>query len=250
MAGRRSRETTKAGAGTGDWHTIRFALLVALVCGVVVTMTTVLLRPRQEAYAAIERTRDIVRVAGYVVSTADRDVVGRYLDLEVALFDMQTGEEVTSEDAHAYDPWTEPQGRPRYLPVYIVRREQQLQRVIVPVSGSGMWSTIRALVALEPDLNTIAEVRVHAHGETPGIGDRITATDWLATWKRRRIHDDTGAVCITVSGDRRVPDACRVDGITGATVSSTSLGAIVHAAFATPAAERALQTLSGRVEGR
>jgi Na+-transporting NADH:ubiquinone oxidoreductase subunit NqrC len=50
--------------------------------------------------------------------------------------------------------------------------------VAVEVSGGGLWSEIRVLVALTPDLTSIYRLRVIEQGETPGLGGRITEPEF------------------------------------------------------------------------
>ena len=67
----------------------------------------------------------------------------------------------------------------------------------------GYASQIRTIVSLDPEGNIIA-VRVLEHGETPGIGSRITEDDFLNQFENKDINE-------------------QFDTITGATISSTAV---------------------------
>ena len=57
--------------------------------------------------------------------------------------------------------------------VYLVNDEAgDLDKVILPIHGYGLWSTLYGFVALESDANTIAGLGFYEHGETPGLGGR------------------------------------------------------------------------------
>jgi Na+-transporting NADH:ubiquinone oxidoreductase subunit C len=89
-----------------------------------------------------------------------------------------------------------------------------------------MWSTIHGFIALGPDLATVAGVRFHEHGETPGIGDRIEDRAWLASWAGKRAYGDAGEVVLRIGGTRADP-AAHVDAITGATVTVGAVDRLV-----------------------
>jgi len=215
---------------------------VALVCSLMVSTAVELLRPRQLAYKAIDRTRIIVKAAGLVSAAellSDRETVSRFQELDVRVVDLTTGRFTDAVDALSYDHRTAAQDpelstpiepardlaglgrRARYALVYLLADGQSIRRIVVPVHGQGMWSTIYGYIALESDLTTIADVVFFEHGETAGIGDQIESPQWQASWRGKQIYDQTGkpaiAAATAVSG--RVAERHRVDAIAGATVT-------------------------------
>ena len=98
--------------------------------------------------------------------------------------------------------------------------------------GNGMWSTLYGYIALESDLNTIADAVFYEQNETPGLGDQITRPDWLAQWKGRQIYDAQGELRFAVSAGRVEPGSStaqyEVDALTGATVTADAVTALVH----------------------
>jgi Na+-transporting NADH:ubiquinone oxidoreductase subunit C len=211
-------------------RTMLVAVGVALFCSAMVTVAVHLLRPVQAAYASIERNRAIVEAAGLATAEATDDVVVRdYLSLDVEVIELATGAVVEGVDGYGFDHWADGgDARPARVPIYLRRESGALVRVVLPVDGRGMWSTIRAYLALAPDLDTVAAFVVYQHGETPGIGDRILNPAWLALWQNKRLRNPAGAIAIDVSDDPAVPPENRVDTITGATVTSKSVGRLVR----------------------
>ncbi|MBT8057964.1 MAG: FMN-binding protein, partial [Gammaproteobacteria bacterium] len=122
--------------------------------------------------------------------------------------------------------------RSRYAPVYIVWNEDEIERVVLPVSGNGMWSMLRGFIALEADFNTIAGMTFYEQNETPGVGDQITRPEWLAQWRGRQILDDRGERRFRVSEGRVEPESelarHEVDALTGATVTAEAVTGLVH----------------------
>jgi len=99
--------------------------------------------------------------------------------------------------------------------------------VVLPIYGTGYQSTIRAYLALKGDLNTIAALSIYEHGETPGLGSRITDPGWLALWSGKQAAGAAGVITITVVRGSAAT-ASEVDGITGATRSTTGVANLVQ----------------------
>ena len=230
-------------------RTLLIAMAVALGCSAMVSLAIQFLRPVQDAYAQLERNRAVLTAAGELPDNAsDRMIVSRYLDLDVRVVNMTSKvfvDHTPVGDARLYDHWALDEGSrlllqasaeatsdrptllPQYVPVYLVWEGQTLHRLVLPVHGKGMWSTIYAYLALNGDLSTVAGMHVYRHGETPGIGDRIEDPQWLSTWTGKRAYDDTGRSQFLVArGSSASP--YRVDLITGASVTSEALGNIVR----------------------
>jgi Na+-transporting NADH:ubiquinone oxidoreductase subunit C len=116
--------------------------------------------------------------------------------------------------------------------VYIVWNEDGLERVILPVRGAGMWSTLYGYIALESDLNTIAGMTFYEQNETPGLGDQITHGHWLEQWKGRRIYDEQGEARFRVSegvvAAGSATSGYEVDALTGATVTGNAVTGMMH----------------------
>ncbi|WP_146493394.1 FMN-binding protein, partial [Vibrio cyclitrophicus] len=53
--------------------------------------------------------------------------------------------------------------------VYLVKDQDEVQKVILPMHGKGLWSMMYAFVAVETDGNTVSAITYYEHGETPGL---------------------------------------------------------------------------------
>lgn len=213
-------------------RTLGFAAAVALVCSLLVTVTVEWLRPRQAALESLEYARVILEtaeLAGADAELSDREVVARFLELQARVVDFETDWYTSDVDPLTYDfrALAETEDRPRYMPVYLLESDAGLERIVLPLYGRGMWSTIQATIALAGDLRTIVNVVFYEHGETPGIGDRIEDPRWREQWEGKRIYGDEGRVCFAIQS-RAAPPQCRVDGITGATVTVTSVESMIR----------------------
>ncbi|NIP15965.1 MAG: FMN-binding protein, partial [Pseudomonadales bacterium] len=204
-------------------RTLAIAVAVALACSVMVSGAVYLLRPIQIAYDLVDRNRAIVAAAGVEgvpEDAGDAAVVRAFLDLDALLLDLDSGEFLDTADAHGYDHWAGVTDDASVVPVYVSRKDGEAVRLVLPVHGRGMWSTIYGYLAMEADLTTIAALVIHRHGETPGVGDRIQDPAWQAQWRGKRAFGPDGAVVIDVARGGNGQQPGRVDAITGATVTS------------------------------
>jgi electron transport complex protein RnfG len=98
---------------------------------------------------------------------------------------------------------------------YRVRQNGTVIGVILPATArDGYSGDIRALVGIRRD-GTVAGVRVVAHRETPGLGDKvdIRKSDWVIDFNRRSLADPN------LAGWNVKKDGGVFDQFTGATVT-------------------------------
>jgi Na+-transporting NADH:ubiquinone oxidoreductase subunit C len=116
--------------------------------------------------------------------------------------------------------------------VYLVWGDDGLNRIILPIHGQGMWSTLYGLIALEADLNTIAAATFYEQTETAGLGDQIQRPEWLALWQGRQLFGSDDDVRFRVASGVVEPGARgyehEVDGLSGATVTGTGVTNLVR----------------------
>ena len=207
------------------------AFLVSAVCAVLVSGATVILRPIQTANRAAEeqaRISDLVR--GIPGMSALLETSGGTLSTVVIDLDMgRAAEDVTREtlEATLAEPtnWTVLDAgadlaglgqRPNYAQIFLLRDNDGISLVLLPVTGQGYGGRIDAILAIHGDMNTIAGIAVTQHSETPGLGGRIEDRSWQESFPGTTIRDDSGAVRFNVARSAATTDY-EVDGITGAT---------------------------------
>ncbi len=99
------------------------------------------------------------------------------------------------------------------------------------ISGSGLWSEIRLLVALNPNGESIHGLAVVEQGETPGLGGRITEPAFLDKFSGLELGEAPDYVGIVAY---ETPDAPNeIDAITGATQTSKAVEVIINDGLAT-----------------
>jgi Na+-transporting NADH:ubiquinone oxidoreductase subunit C len=216
--------------GTGFWSrpnddrlkTFVVAGLVAVASAVLVSSASVLLQPMQDAHIAAERQARMAAMLDEVPGLRDLMAETGVEELEMRTVDLAAGAFV--EDEPGGDPVPIPAEqdvaglgtRAPFASVYLVESGGEIALLALPVEGRGYQSTIRALLALEGDLTTIAALTILEQGDTPGLGAEIQTPRWQALWPGKEIADADGDIVISVvRGEASGPH--EVDGITGAT---------------------------------
>ena len=105
-------------------------------------------------------------------------------------------------------------------------------RVVLPVTGSGLWGPIWCYVALEKDMNTVAGVIMAHKGETPGLGAEISTAKYQANFVGKTIFEGDKFVSVTLRKGGAKDPAHEVDAISGGTKTSDGVTAMLYNSLA------------------
>ncbi|MEH6452858.1 MAG: Na(+)-translocating NADH-quinone reductase subunit C [Psychromonas sp.] len=222
-------------------RTIVVVLAVCLVCSIVVAGAAVGLRSLQIANKEIDKQKNILAVADLETDKSVSEIFAS--NIETKLVDLTTGEFAEGVDAASYDQRKaakDPQQsvrltaeqnvagigrRANLATVYLVSDDNgELQSIILPVHGAGLWSTMYAFVAIKPDANTIDAITYYDQGETPGLGGEVENPRWRALWEGKELFDENGVPAIKViKGQAPADSKHEIDGLSGATLTSVGV---------------------------
>ncbi len=227
---------------TGKVLTVAFVLCV--VCSILVSAAAVGLNERQERNKAEEKKKNILQAAG--LYEAGVPIEEQFSKIETRIVDLQTGEFTSDFDAATFDSRSAARDsetnyrisadldlaaiktRSRYKDVYLVMDGDELQRLILPVHGKGLWSTMYGFISLANDFTTVKGFAFYEHGETPGLGGEIDNPGWKKQWQGKKIYDETGETRIEVlkgTVDKNAQNAVyQADGLAGATLTARGVG--------------------------
>lgn len=229
--------------------TIAVALALCLVCAVLVSLATVALRPLQSYNKALDMKKNILDVAGLLQDNTDIDQAFKER-IESKIVDLKTGEYIDSINADEYDQRKAAKDpaqnelipvdkdiasirmKAKYTKIYLVKKGDQLQSIILPINGYGLWSTMYGFLALEPDAQTVQSINLYDQAETPGLGGEVVNPIWRALWKGKKVYSDKGDVALTlVKGgvdESRADAVYKVDGLAGATLTSRGVSNLIQ----------------------
>ena len=227
-------------------------LAVSLACSILVSTASITLKPIQLLNQKVERSRNIVNITGLVPlnkKLSNDEILQVVEQLDARVVNLDTGEFDSSIEPEKFDARAtvnDPElsvaipaaddlarlgRRSRFAVVYLVWQDNELKRIILPIIGQGMWSTLRGYLALESDLNTIAAVTFYEQAETAGLGDQITRPDWQARWQGRQLFNNQGEVSFRVASGSVTESSAearhQVDAMSGATVTGDSVTRLV-----------------------
>ncbi len=218
-------------------RTMITAVGLCFVCSIFVSAAAVSLRPIQESNQRLDKQRNILQVAGLM--REDASIEELFQSIEARAVDLRTGRFTDAVDPASFDQTIAARDpalstaladaadlagigrRAHYATVYLVRDDAgAVRKVILPVHGYGLWSTLYGFLALQPDGNTIIGLQFYDHAETPGLGGEVDNPKWRAQWQGKKLFDAEGALQVAVAKGDTSANPYAVDALSGATLTS------------------------------
>ena len=156
---------------------------------------------------------------------------GRYADVDPLTFDQREAVKDPQRSRQAPPNPAQITRLPDHAKIYQVLKDGEVEQIILPIEGKGLWSTLYGFIALDADTTTIRGITFYQHGETPGLGGEVDNPVWKARWAGRKAYDEHGNVKISViKGKAGSPetDPYHVDGLSGATITSRGVNHLVQ----------------------
>lgn len=227
--------------------TLLVAIILCVVCSVMVSWAAVSLKPLQTKNKVLDIKKNLLLTAGLVTAKAtEAEVNEAFKVVETKIVDLATGEYVDMNPADldskkaAKDPaqnYKIPpamdlgniKSRAKYEKIYFVKEGDQIAKVIFPVNGKGLWSTLYGFLVLAPNLNTVKGLGFYEHGETPGLGGEVDNPNWKRIWNDKEVFDDAMKPALKViKGSAQPGSKYDIDGLSGATLTSNGVTGLVR----------------------
>lgn len=230
--------------------TITVTVLLCVVCSVIVSAAAVLLKPMQIANKNLDRQTNILAAAG--IDYEGQDIPELFASTITKKYvDLATGKYTEVADPARYDAKKAAKNpelgitvdkkddiasikyQAKVMPVYLVEQNGQLEKVILPVHGYGLWSTLYGFLALEGDLNTVVGLGFYSHAETPGLGGEVDNPKWKSQWPGKSVYPagsmEPALGLVKGSVDNTSDKAkYQIDGLSGATLTSNGVTNLVQ----------------------
>ncbi|MCW8878991.1 MAG: Na(+)-translocating NADH-quinone reductase subunit C [Kangiellaceae bacterium] len=218
------------------FKTIIVAVALCLVCSVLVSTTAVSLKEKQKANASLDKKKNILIAANML--EADTDVAQAFENFERRFVDLESGSFIDVADAETFDQRQmakDPANsiaiendvakinrRSKVASIYLVKEAGKIKTIILPIHGSGLFSTLYGFVALEADKQTIVGLKFYEHGETPGLGGEVDNAKWLASWPGKKLLDTNGKLALSLVKGGASKDT-EIDALSGATMTTDGI---------------------------
>lgn len=247
-------------------RTLLVAAALCVFCSIFVSYAAVALKPAQEINKQLDKNKSILAAAGLLESAdaSSADVTRLFAErIETRVVNLDTGDYLT--EANATQDWEKAilanpvaydqrraaktpgqnemldaaidiaviKRQPKYATVYLAKDGQgQVETIILPVNGYGLWSTLYGFLALKTDTSTVVGFGFYEHAETPGLGGEVDNPAWKAVWPGKQAFDEDGKIAIHLikgSVDPANSQAkYQVDGLAGATLTSRGVTNLVR----------------------
>ena len=225
----------------GIVKTVIVATALCFVCSMVVSFAAVNLKSIQEVNKAIDKQKNILQVAG--VYHEGIDVNKTFSSFQPLVVDLNSGKFTDKFDPSIFDDKKAAQDpllsislendpasigrRTNYATIYLLKKDDgSLDKVILPIHGYGLWSTLYGFIALEDNLNDIFGLQFYQHAETPGLGAEVDNPKWKAQWKGKKLNNENGELMITVAKTEKYKEH-HIDALAGATLTSDGVDNLV-----------------------
>ncbi len=237
--------------------TILTATILCVVCSLAVSAAAVALKPYQEKNVKLDQKKNILDAAGIpgdefgkpASDLSNKEIDNLYTWISEEMVDLDTGDYNTVFDPTTFNleeqatdqSMSEPivgepydngeDRRPKTMKVFIVRHEGKgpIQQVVLPIYGKGLWGTLWGYLALQNDLTTVQGITFYQHKETPGLGGEVDNPAWKKQWDGLQLFNDKGEPAAHVAkGPAPDSDPSAVDGLSGATITSRGVTALVQ----------------------
>lgn len=225
----------------GIVKTVIVATALCFVCSMVVSFAAVNLKSIQEVNKAIDKQKNILQVAG--VYHEGIDVNKTFSSFQPLVVDLNSGKFTDKFDPSIFDDKKAAQDpllsislendpasigrRTNYATIYLLKKDDgSLDKVILPIHGYGLWSTLYGFIALEDNLNDIFGLQFYQHAETPGLGAEVDNPKWKSQWKGKKLNNENGELMIQVAKTQKYKDH-HIDALAGATLTSNGVDNLV-----------------------
>lgn len=235
------------------------ALSLCLVAAIVVSSVAVSLKPTRQANKELDRAKNILIAAGLFEKgkTSEGQIDKLFEQFEIRLVDLPQGKLLDASEAAALgiNPRTYEQKKQsknpavsrdletsediasisrqaNYSVAYLLKTGNKIDRIVLPIHGYGLWSTLYGFIALDGDLNTVAGITFYEHQETAGLGGEVDNPKWKASWEGKEIYGNDGEVVLTVIKGSVDPANSaaghQIDGLSGASLTSRGVQNLIH----------------------
>ena len=243
-------------------NVIVIALVVCLFCAIVVAGSAVALKERRVENKALDKSKNVLIAAGLFEEgvTKVEDINSLFARFEPRVVDLRTKQLLSEAEVATVEQQLEISfldydqrkaakdpalssaltdlediasinRREHYSLIYLLRSESGIDRIVLPVHGYGLWSTLYGFLALEADGNTVSGITFYEHAETAGLGGEVDNPAWKAKWPGKQIYADHGGVAMRVIKGVVDPTAAesvhQVDGLSGATLTSNGVSNMI-----------------------
>ena len=211
-------------------YTIIYASGMVILVALLLAFTSQALQKKQQQNEAIDKMRQILRSINVDATNVQAEPEYKRLITDSFVIDAEGNK--TAGNAFENDLAEElakPEAERKY-PVYIATIDGE-QKYILAMRGAGLWGPIWGYISLNDDKNTVYGADFGHAGETPGLGAEIDKPAFGHEFIGKHIYNQERkfvSIAIVKPGKSAIGQDY-VDGISGGTITSQGVDAMLHA---------------------
>lgn len=211
-------------------YTIIYIVVLVAVVGTALALTSISLKDKQKANADADTMGQIL---ASVHIDAQEDVIATYNKYITSSFVIDSRGERVENAPDAFDVNVALQSKAaadkRLLPVFECTLENGDVKYILPMYGAGLWGPIWGYISVDADGSTVYGAFFAHQGETPGLGAEIEKPAFSNQFDGKRLLVDGrfSPIAVIKIGTPTPDNADYVDGVSGGTITSKGVGAMI-----------------------
>ncbi|MGL4412309.1 MAG: NADH:ubiquinone reductase (Na(+)-transporting) subunit C [Bacteroidales bacterium] len=219
-------------------YTVIYSTVMVVVVAAVLAFTALSLKDKQTKNVEIDKKIQILNSIKVASTAKDAEVLyDKYIKESFVV--NSKGEKISSESdkAAAFNVNVPAEVKShvgelrndRKLPVYVASLEDGSTKYIFPMSGAGLWGPIWGYVSLNDDRNTVFGAYFSHKGETPGLGAEIEKDFFYNQFAGKVLfkNGEFKSIAVEKKGQKSLTGADQVDAISGGTITSKGVDAML-----------------------
>lgn len=203
-------------------YTILYSAIMVVVVGVVLAVTYMALKPKQDENIANDKRRQILSAVH--ITAPEGDVKSTYNKYITESFIVNDKGDRVDGDAFAVNMAAEVKkpADERVLPVFVCVLDGDEKKYILPVYGAGLWGPLWGYVAVNADGESVYGAYFSHSGETPGLGAEISTAAFQSQFENKQLYKNGifRSIDVMKSGQKPTDGADYVNAISGGTITS------------------------------
>ncbi|MGL4992612.1 MAG: NADH:ubiquinone reductase (Na(+)-transporting) subunit C [Bacteroidales bacterium] len=219
-------------------YTVIYSIVMVVVVAAVLAFTALSLKEKQTKNVEIDKKIQILNSIKVASNAKDAEALYEKYIKDSFVINAK-GEKISSDSDRAaafnVDVPAQVKGNvgdkrnERELPVYIANLEDGSVKYIFPMSGAGLWGPIWGYVSLNDDRNTVYGAYFSHKGETPGLGAEIEKDFFYEQFAGKELFKEGvfKSIAVEKKGQKSLTGADQVDAISGGTITSKGVDAML-----------------------
>ena len=219
---------------------VQFVMIVAFVSSLLLAFIAMSLKPRMDYNVILDKKKSILKSIDIDVNGLTPNQLDEKYNLHIEEIVINKLGDIVNDVFLSDILWVEDKGTGttnyilktsdkeyvnQYYPLY---KTSNPDGYIIPISGKGLWSTLKGYFAIAEDKNTTMGIVFYEHGETPGLGAEVDKPWFQNQFKidrgKKIFNSNNDLVSIFLNKKKNTYDKPHeVDGITGATVTANGV---------------------------